>query len=164
MTDVNGQAAPTRDRLVSVVLDHPGVRRFREDLERERATAVRDLERDNQFGLNGQKGPFRLRLCCEEGRLVLDVRDERDEPLTCVRLSLQPFRGIIKDYITVCESYYTAIRSATLQRIEALDMGRRSLHNEGADLLKDQLARHATLDRATARRLFTLVCVLHFRR
>ncbi len=151
------------DRLVSVVLDHPGVRSFREDLERERATAVRDLERDNRFSLNGQQGPFRLRLCCQEGRLVLDVRDEGDQEMACVRMSLRPFRGIIKDYIAVCESYYTAIRSATLQRIEALDMGRRSLHNEGAELLMEELARHATVDLATARRLFTLVCVLHFR-
>ncbi len=159
MTEGHG---PT-DRLVSVTLDNPGVRQYRENLERERAAAVRDLERNNSFVLDGRTGPYRLLLCCHDGRLVLDVRDLDDAQVVAIRLPLQPFRRIIKDYITVCESYYMAVRSATLAKIEAIDMGRRGLHNEGADLLREQLARHVDIDHDTARRLFTLVCVLHFR-
>lgn len=156
-------AAAQTDRLVSVTLDNPGVRQYRENLERERAAAIRDLERYNSFVLDGHTGPYGLRLCCHDGRLVLDVRDLEDAQVTSIRLPLQPFRGIIKDYITICESYYMALRGATLAKIEAIDMGRRGLHNEGAALLQEHLARDVAIDHDTARRLFTLVCVLHFR-
>ena len=160
---MNKVVAPETDRLVSVTLENPGVRQYRENLERERAAAIRDLERHNTFALDGRTGPYQLCLCCHDGRLVLDVRDTADAQVTAIRLPLQPFRRTIKDYITVCESYYSAVRSATLAKIEAIDMGRRGLHNEGAALLQERLAQDVAIDHDTARRLFTLVCVLHFR-
>jgi len=108
-------------------------------------------------------GPFHLRIGLEENRLVLDLRTTDESPLDRLTLPLQPFRGIIRDYFLICESYYKAIRTATPSRIEAIDMGRRGLHNEGSELLRERLAEKVEMDLDTARRLFTLICVLHIR-
>ena len=108
-------------------------------------------------------GPYSLHLGIEENRLVIDIRSEAEEPLGKVILALSPFRRIVKDYFQICESYYHAIKSASPSQIEAIDIGRRGLHNEGSDLLRERLAGKIELDSNTARRLFTLICVLHIR-
>ena len=151
-------------RLENVVLDDgPVIRRSRE-VEREREVAVFDLLEANDFALvGGPPGPYSLTIGIEENRLVFDVRDADNAPLERIRLSLTPFRGIVRDYFTLCEAYYEAIKTASLARIEAIDMGRRSMHDEGAELLRERLAESAEIDADTARRLFTLVCVLHVR-
>jgi uncharacterized protein (UPF0262 family) len=151
-------------RIAKIVLDERTVLRRSADIEHERAVAIFDLIEENSFApVGGAAGPFHLHLGIEENRLVLDVRSTADEPIERVLLPLTPFRSIIKDYFLVCESYFAAIRNASPSRIEAIDMGRRALHNEGSELLRQRLAEHVTIDLNTARRLFTLVCVLHIR-
>ena len=151
-------------QLVSVVLDDGPVIRRSAEVEHERRVAVFDLLEDNDFALvDGPAGPYGLTIGIEENRLVFDVRDGADEALARIRLSLAPFRGIVRDYFTLCEAYYEAIKTASLARIEAIDMGRRGLHDEGAELLRERLAGSIETDMDTARRLFTLVCVLHVR-
>lgn len=151
-------------RLEKIVLDDgPVIRRSRE-VEREREVAVFDLLEENDFALvGGPPGPYSVTIGIEENRLVFDVRDSQGAPLERIRLSLTPFRGIVRDYFTLCEAYYEAIKTASLARIEAIDMGRRSMHDEGAELLRERLADAIEIDADTARRLFTLVCVLHVR-
>jgi len=152
-------------RIVRVVLEEPARIRLSARVESERRTALYDLVQDNSFALVGlQPGPYVLHLRVEGEGLVFDVHDARDRPLTRFSLPLYGFRRIVKDYFLICDSYFQAIREATPSRIEAIDMGRRGLHNEGAELLRARLADHATIDADTARRLFTLVCVLHIRR
>lgn len=151
-------------RLVNVTLDEGSVVRRSPDVEHERAVAIYDLLEENRFAPLGDfGGPFSLLLSIEENRLLFHVRDEAEKPLTTVMLPLSPFRQIVKDYFTVCESYFQAIKTASPSRIEAIDMGRRGLHNEGSELLKERLAEKIEIDFDTARRLFTLICVLHFR-
>ncbi len=151
-------------QLVSVVLDDGPVIRRSAEVEHERRVAVFDLLEANDFALvDGPPGPYSLTIGLEENRLVFDVRDGADDPLAKIRLSLSPFRGIVRDYFTLCEAYFEAIKTASLSRIEAIDMGRRGLHDEGADLLRERLAGSVEVDTDTARRLFTLVCVLHVR-
>jgi uncharacterized protein (UPF0262 family) len=134
------------------------------DVEHERAVAIFDLLEENSFApCAGHPGPFHLHLGLEENRLVLDIRNTAEEPLERVVLPMSPFRSIVKDYFLICESYYNAIRTATPSRIEAIDMGRRALHNEGSEVLRERLAERVRIDLGTARRLFTLVCVLHIR-
>ena len=151
-------------RLENIALDDgPVIRRSRE-VEREREVAVFDLLEANDFALvGGPPGPYSVTIGIEENRLVFDVRDSQGAALERVRLSLAPFRGIVRDYFTLCEAYYEAIKTASLARIEAIDMGRRSMHDEGAELLRERLADAIEIDADTARRLFTLVCVLHVR-
>src|SRR5262249_290419 len=131
-------------------------------IEQEREVAMRDLLEQNHFEPVGSPGgPYDLHLCIVESRLVFDIRvDDKDHKK--VILSLTPFRRVIKDYFMICESYYNAVRDAPAQ-IEAIDMGRRGLHNEGAALLRERLAGKIEMDNDTARRLFTLICVLHFK-
>jgi uncharacterized protein (UPF0262 family) len=158
--------ADPRRRIVHVALEEKGVVRRSPEVEHERAVAIYDLVEENSFVPKEcpDAGPFRLRLRIEDGvRMVLDVRDEADRPLTEAVLPLKPFRGLVRDYFMVCESYYAAIKRSTLQQIEALDMGRRGLHNEGSELLRDSLSDRVEMDFDTARRLFTLLCVLHIR-
>jgi len=158
--------ADPRHRIVHVALDEKGVVRRSPEVEHERAVAIYDLVEENRFVPIecADKGPFRLHLRIEDGiRLILDIRDEADTPLTEVTVPLQPFRGIVRDYFMVCESYYNAIKHASLAQIEALDMGRRGLHNEGSELLRERMADKVEVDFDTARRLFTLICVLHLR-
>jgi uncharacterized protein (UPF0262 family) len=151
-------------RIIQVTLDEKSVVRRNPDVEHERAVALSDLMASNEFApLSGHPGPFHLKIGLEEGRLVLDINSTAAEPLERVMLPLRPFRGIIRDYFLVCENYYAAIRTQSPSRIEAIDMGRRSLHDEGAALLRERLADRVAIDQDTARRLFTLICVLHIR-
>lgn len=152
-------------RIVHIELVEPHVIRRNADIEHERAVAIFDLLDENRFALadDPAAGPFRVFLAIEDNRLVFDVRTEADAELTKVQLPLTPFRGIVKDYFLICDSYFKAIRSASPTQIEAIDMGRRGIHNEGADLLTERLAGKITVDKQTSRRLFTLLCVLHIR-
>ena len=152
------------DRLAKVELDDRLAVRRRPELDHEREVALRDLAADSCFRLcEGEPGPYHLGIGVEENRLVLDVRDTRDAPLRKFILALKPFQRIIKDYFTVCESYYSAIQQGGPAQIEAIDMGRRGLHDEGSALLRERLDGKIDLDHETARRLFTLICVLHMR-
>lgn len=158
-----GGPAETK-RIVRVTLDERTVVRRSPEVEHERAVAIFDLLEENFFApADHAGGPYSLHLGIEENRLVIDIRTEAEEPLGRVALALSGFRRVVKDYFTVCESYYAAIKRASPAQIEAIDMGRRSLHNEGAELLRDRLADKVEIDLDTARRLFTLVCVLHIR-
>lgn len=151
-------------RLIRITLDENSLVRRSPEVEHERAVAIYDLLEENSFALVGHDGgPYAIHIGIQEGRLHFDVRDQDDTPLERVVLPLSTFRNVIRDYFTVCEAYYEAIRTATLSRIEAIDMGRRSLHNEGAELLRERLAGRITVDQDTERRLFTLICVLHVR-
>jgi uncharacterized protein (UPF0262 family) len=151
-------------RIVKVTLDERTVVRRSPEVEHERAVAIFDLIEESHFAPVGDfSGPYSLHLSIVENRLVIDVRTQKDQPLSKVILALSPFRRIVKDYFTVCESYYQAIRTSSPSQIEAIDMGRRGLHNEGSDLLRERLAGKIELDVTTARRLFTLICVLHIR-
>ena len=151
-------------RIAKITLDERTVVRRNADVEHERAVAIFDLIEENRFAPTaGYAGPFHLTLSLEENRLALDIRDTAEQSLERVVLPMSPFRSIVKDYFLICESYYNAIRTATPSRIEAIDMGRRALHNEGSELLRERLAERVGIDLNTARRLFTLVCVLHIR-
>jgi uncharacterized protein (UPF0262 family) len=138
-------------------------------LDADRAQAVADLQAENSFrlcpiaGKAWPPGPYVLHLSIQEGRLVFDLRSEDDMPITALGLALGPFRGLIKDYQMLVDSHLMAIEEGRSDRIQAIDMGRRGLHNEGAALLIARLGNKATIDQETARRLFTLVCVLHTR-
>ena len=151
-------------RLVAVTLDGGSIGRSGPDVEHERAVAIYDLLEENSFDpAHAARGPFKLRLSIADNRLVFDIRRSNDEPVMAHFLSLAPLRRIVKDYYLVCDSYYEAIRTATPERIEAIDMGRRGLHDEGSRLLMERLKRKVTIDFETARRLFTLICVLHWK-
>ncbi len=151
-------------RLVEITLDEKSVGRKSSDVEHERKVAIFDLLEDNVFALEGrEEGPYSLLLSISENRLVFAVGDASRKPITSFMLSLSPFRTIVKDYFFVCESYYEAIKTAPPSRIEAFDMGRRGLHNEGSQLLMQRLEGKITTDFDTARRLFTLICALHWK-
>jgi uncharacterized protein (UPF0262 family) len=153
-----------RHRLISVTLDETSIGRSNPDVEHERATAIYDLVEENSFAPHGSDGgPYTLHIGMADNRLVLDVRLEGGEPLTAHHLSLTPFKKIVKDYFLICDSYYQAIRTATPQRIEAIDMGRRGLHDEGSRILQERIKGKIEVDFDTARRLFTLICVLHWK-
>jgi len=150
-------------RLIDVVLDD-SIGRSTPDVEHERAVAIFDLVEENSFEpLGHPAGPYRLNLSLADTRLVFAIASGAGEPVATHILSLAPFRRIVKDYSMICESYYEAIRSATPSRIEAIDMGRRGIHNEGSQILMERLAGKIRVDFDTARRLFTLICVLHWR-
>lgn len=151
-------------RLVSVTLDESSIGRGSPDIEHERAVAIYDLLADNTFKPIGDAGgPYALKLAISSNRLVFDIRQADGTPVVAHMLSLAPFRRVAKDYFTVCDSYYAAIRTATPGRIEALDMGRRALHDEGSRIVMERLKRKVELDFDTARRLFTLLTVLHWK-
>jgi uncharacterized protein (UPF0262 family) len=151
-------------RIIDLVLDERSVVRRSPDVEHERKVAIFDLLEENRFAPVGSDGgPYVLHLAIEENRLVFDIRLDGDEPHGKVLLSLTPFRKIIKDYFLICESYYDAIKTAAPSQIEAIDMGRRGLHNEGSETLKERLSGKIEMDFDTARRLFTLICVLHIK-
>ncbi len=150
-------------RLSDVVLDDT-IGRSTPDVEHERAVAIFDLIEENSFEPVGHAGgPYRLNLSLIDSKLVFTIRTEEGGNVATHILSLTPFRRIVKDYFMICESYYEAIRSATPSKIEAIDMGRRGVHNEGSQTLMDRLKGKINLDFDTARRLFTLVCVLYWR-
>ena len=161
MTEPQSQST---QRLVKVTLDEGSIGRSSQDIEHERAVAIYDLLEENSFAPEGQvRGPFKLNLSITGNRLVFDIRNANDTPVMAHLLSLSPLRRIVKDYFMICDSYYEAIRTATPDRIEAIDMGRRALHDEGSQLLMERLKNKVTVDFETARRLFTLICVLHWK-
>ena len=152
------------DRLVCVTLDETSIGRGNPDQEHERQIAIWDLVEENSFGIDGHAGgPYSLILALHDKKLLFDVRSEQGEPIVSHLLSLTPFRRLLRDYFTVCESYYAAIRTATPSQIEAIDMGRRGLHNDGAQLLAERLQGKIVCDFDTARRIFTLVTALHWK-
>lgn len=152
------------ERLVNVTLDENSIERRNADIEHERAVAIYDLLENNYFAPVGDfTGPYKLHISIEEDRLVFDIHTADDAPAEQVVLPLRLFRQIVKDYFMLCESYYSAIKTASPSRIEALDMGRRGLHDEGSELLRERLKGKIDVDFDTARRLFTLICVLHIR-
>jgi uncharacterized protein (UPF0262 family) len=155
---------PSRSRLVAVTLDENSIGRSSRDIEHERAVAIYDLIEENSFcPCDDDGGPYALHLSMADNRLVFDIRLADGTPVVAHFLSLTPLRKIVKDYFLVCDSYYQAIRSATPERIEAIDMGRRSLHDEGSRILMERLQAKVAIDFDTARRLFTLICVLHWK-
>ena len=159
-----GSAANT-SRLSDIVLEGLSLTRLSPVLEADRAQAVADLQAENVFAPRQvtEPGPYALRLSIQEGRLVFDIRRLDATPLTAIALALGPFRGLIKDYQMLVDSYVTAVEEGRSDKIQAIDMGRRGLHNEGATLMTQRLDGKVAIDFETARRLFTLVCVLHQR-
>jgi len=154
----------TAQRIVQIVLDERTIATRSPQVEHERRIAVYDLVETNRFQPRGDfTGPYVLHLSAEEGRLTFDIRAKNNDVLTRFTLSLAVLRKVIKDYFLICESYREAIKTASPSRIEAIDMGRRGLHNEGAEMLREHLEEKAELDVDTARRMFTLVCALHLR-
>lgn len=150
-------------RLCDVVLDD-SIGRSTPDVEHERAVAIFDLIEENTFEPAGHEGgPYRLHISLVDAKLVFAIKTEDEKDVSTHILSLTPFRRIIKDYFLICESYYEAIRSSTPSQIEAIDMGRRGIHNDGSQTLMDRLSGEIKVDFDTARRLFTLVCVLYWR-
>lgn len=155
---------PAQYRIADISLDERTVGRRNAQVEHERAVAIYDLLEDNYFEPDScEPGPYKVVLSIEENRLVFDIRSTDGEPIARLPLPILPFRKIVKEYFLICESYYEAIKHAPPSRIEAIDMGRRGLHNDGSDLLRERLSGKIGLDHNTARRLFTLLCVLHIR-
>jgi uncharacterized protein (UPF0262 family) len=160
----SGPGKASSQRLIAVTLDEDSIGRSNSDIEHERAVAIYDLLELNTFApAEHDGGPYRLHLRMAENRLVFDIRTAAGKPVIAHLLSLAPFRRIVKDYFMICDSYYQAIRTATPDRIEAIDMGRRGIHDEGSRLLMERLKRKVDVDFDTARRLFTLICVLHWK-
>jgi uncharacterized protein (UPF0262 family) len=160
------ETAVTGARLDRVILDGESPNNLSPYIEADREQAVADLAAANHFAPmigTHQAGPYALHLSIQEGRLVFDIRDVAGEPLTAIGLALGPFRRLMKDYQMLVDSHIKAVEEGREQRIQAIDMGRRGLHNEGADLMTQRLAGKIDIDFDTARRLFTLVCVLHQR-
>jgi uncharacterized protein (UPF0262 family) len=153
----------SQHRIVAVTLDEESIGRSGPDIEHERAIAIYDLVEKNLFAPTGaDNGPFTLHLGITGNRLMFDIRRENGEPVVAHLLSLTPFRRVVKDYFMICDSYYQAIRTATPDKIEAIDMGRRGIHDEGSRALMERLDGKVRVDFDTARRLFTLICVLHW--
>ena len=154
----------SQNRIVAVSLDEELIGRSGPDIEHERAIAIYDLIEQNLFAPEGvDSGPYTLNLSITGNRLAFDIRREDGSPVVAHLLSLTPFRRIVKDYFMICDSYYQAIRTATPDRIEAIDMGRRGIHDEGSRTLQERLKGKVRIDFETSRRLFTLICVLHWK-
>ncbi|MDP8994166.1 MAG: UPF0262 family protein [Pseudomonadota bacterium] len=150
-------------RIIAIDLDERTIVWRNPDVEQERRIAICDLLEKNHFRPEGHDGPFRILLRVEDNRLAIDLKDEEDRPLETIRLGLARFRRPIRDYFAICESYFKARRSHLPKGIEAIDMARRAIHNEAAELLQECLEGKIELDFDTARRLFTLICVLHIK-
>jgi uncharacterized protein (UPF0262 family) len=155
-------------RIIDVTLDERTILWRSADIEQERRIAIFDLLEDNRFAPqrvhpDGYAGPYKLNLRVEEGRLALEIKRADDSHLETLVLGLARFRRPIRDYFAICDSYYQAIRSASPAQIETIDMARRGVHNEAAELLKERLEGKIDVDFDTARRLFTLICVLHIK-
>jgi uncharacterized protein (UPF0262 family) len=163
MTEPDREREST-SRIVDIQLDETSIVRWSPEVEHERNVAVFDLLEGNHFEIPDDFAcPYSLELSLHQATLVVDIRNKDAGAHTEIRLPMRPFRRLIKDYFLICDSYFEAIKGATPSRIEAIDMARRGLHNEGADLLRDALAPRVHMDGVTGRRLFTLVCVLHIR-
>jgi uncharacterized protein (UPF0262 family) len=155
---------PSASKLVAVTLDEESIGRSGPDIEHERAVAIYDLIEENSFQpVDHPAAPYALHLSMSENRLVFDIRKPDGAAVVAHLLSLTPLRKTVKDYFMICDSYYAAIRTATPDKIEAIDMGRRGLHDEGSRTLMERLDGKVTVDFQTARRLFTLICVLHWK-
>jgi len=153
-----------RHRLVAVTLDENSIGRGGPDQEHERAIAIYDIVESNSFYIPGSEhGPYLLKLGIVERKLSFEIQSQDGRPLMTHLLSLSPFRRVIRDYSMVCDSYYSAIRTATASQIEAIDMGRKGLHDEAAELLRQRLDGKVEIDFSTARRIFTLIFALHWR-
>jgi uncharacterized protein (UPF0262 family) len=155
-------------RISHIELDEATILWRNADIEQERRIAIFDLIEENLFRplravAAGHLGPYRLKLAVSDGRLVMDIADDAGQPLETLILGLGRFRRPVRDYFAICDSYYQAIRKATAQEIETIDMARRGIHNEAAELLLERLEGKVETDFPTARRLFTLICVLHIR-
>jgi uncharacterized protein (UPF0262 family) len=151
------------ERIASIALDEGSISKRSAEVEHERTIALTDLQHENSFSLvENPSGPYDVTLKIEEARLVFDVRGQAGEP-TKITLSIQPLKSTIRDYFIICESYYAALKEAKPHKLEAIDMGRRGIHNEGSELLKTVLESKIVVDFQTARRLFTLICVLHLK-
>lgn len=155
----------SKDRLSAIKLDDGSIRRGNPNVEHEREVAIFDILEGNRFALEGRDnaGPYALNLSIVEDRLVFGIVTEGSDDVFSVVLSLTPLRRVMKDYFLVCENYYAAIRTLPPSRIQAIDMGRRTLHDEGSRVLVERLKGKVTVDNDTARRLFTLICALHWR-
>lgn len=157
------------DRLIDIQLDDSGLPAPTPEIEQERRIAIFDLLEENTFGIAGREGwtvptgPYKLNLSILDRRLVFDLQTESGEKAGEFHLSLTPFRQVIKDYFQICESYFDAVKRLPPSQIEAIDMGRRGIHNEGSNIILERLDGKVNTDMATARRLFTLICVLHFK-
>jgi uncharacterized protein (UPF0262 family) len=161
---MTGDAGLPPQRIAEITLDERTVVRRSPAIEHERAIAITDLLKENRFTPeSGRAGPFHVHLGVAENRLAMHIRNPADGSSETIVLPLAPFRRIVKDYFLVFESYYDAIRGKRLAQVEAIDVGRRSLHDEGSALLAERLAGKVAIDHDTARRLFTLICVLHLR-
>ncbi len=160
-------AEQAKDRLVAIELDEHAFSNPSADIEQERKIAIFDLLEKNEFRVIDESktaiGPFHLTLSIADNRLVFDIADHQERQCAVFALSMSPLRRIVKDYFMVCDSYFQAIRSASPSQIEVIDMGRRGLHNDGSDVLLERLKGKIEVDFDTARRLFTLICVLHWR-
>ena len=164
MSPAKPTPAAGKKRLVSVTLDEASIGRANEDVEHEREVAIYDLLEQNYFAPVGHDGgPYALHLSVNGNRLVFDIRLEDGTPVVAHLFSLSPLRRIVKDYYMICDSYYQAIRTATPDKIEAIDMGRRGIHDEGSRTLQERLKDKVRIDFETARRLFTLISVLHWK-
>ena len=150
-------------RIIDIELDERSILKRNADIEQERRIAIFDLLERNHFAVPGHHGPHRVRLRVEEGRLAIELLGEGGEAAETIRMGLARFRRPIRDYFAICESYFRAVRSDGAKGIEAIDMARRALHNEAAELLQLCLAGKIETDFETARRLFTLICVLHIK-
>jgi uncharacterized protein (UPF0262 family) len=151
------------ERIIDIELDDRTIIRRSDDVEQERRIAMFDLLENNHFAPHGHKGPYRILLRVEDNRLAIDLKDVKGHPLETIRLGLARFRRAIKDYFAICDSYFKAVRSDSPKGIEAIDMARRAIHNDAAELLVECLHGKIELDFDTARRLFTLICVLHIK-
>ena len=151
-------------RIVSIEIDEKSLAPAGPDADHERKVAIFDILEGNTFRIVGHEGgPYAVVLSLADNRLVFDVAEESGAPVRKMMLSLTTLRRVIKDYFMICDSYYDAIRNSTPSQIEAIDMGRRGLHNEGSQILTEKLADKVEVDFDTSRRLFTLVCALHAR-
>jgi uncharacterized protein (UPF0262 family) len=164
MSEAQTPAVQGKSRLIAITLDEKSTATSNSNIEHEREVAIFDILEGNSFTLDGRDdGPYTLNLGLVEDRLVFIVGNEAGQTLVTHMLSLTPLKRIMKDYFLVCESYYEAIRSAPPSRIQAIDMGRRGLHDEGSQTLIERLAGKISVDLDTARRLFTLICALHWK-
>lgn len=155
-------------RIAHISLDEETILWRNADVEQERRVAIYDLIEENTFkpvrsAERGAKGPYRLRLSVQDGRLAMEISDKDEQPLETLLIGLARFRRPIREYFAICDSYYQAIRKATPAEIETIDMARRGIHNNAAELLVERLEGKVETDFATARRLFTLICVLHIK-
>ena len=156
------------NRICAINIDERGLVRATPEIDQERKVAIFDLLEENSFSLPSRDdrptspGPYCLALAIREGRLVFDLTTQATEKVGEFHLSLGPFRQVVKDYFQICESYFEAVKRLPPSQIEAIDMARRGIHNEGARVLQERLDGKAAVDIDTARRLFTLICVLHW--